>query len=84
MGVEKMNSVVDKREAFFRSKVKSLMAMGSVMKSFNKPKEIVPEEKPEGVEKPIKAGKEDKIGKKLKESKVHKSQSQLISAASLQ
>lgn len=36
-GVEKMNSLMDIREAYFKNKVQSLMMKNSVVKTLNKP-----------------------------------------------
>lgn len=36
-GVEKMNTLIDSRESFFKNKVTSLMSRPTVMKVLNKP-----------------------------------------------
>lgn len=58
-GVEKMNSLMDIRESYFKNKVTSLMMKGNVVKTLNKPP-MAKKEKP--LE--ISAKKEPKVHKK--------------------
>jgi hypothetical protein len=74
-----MNSLVDRRESYFRNKVTALMAKNTVIKTFNKPK-IEPQVVPKQPDSSSAQKPEKKEGKKSKISKTEG----LISSSCLQ